>query len=88
MIVWCLSLAPADFFYSYKYNTVIQAFQNDTVNIGACVDPLTAEDAPQIQVEPSVGDSAGKTNLRRTLVLMLCSLHLKMLMQIPRDMRK
>lgn len=62
MIVWCLSLAPADFFNSYKYNTVIQVFQNDTVNIGACVDPLTAEGAPQIQVEPSVDDNAGKTD--------------------------
>ncbi|XP_044199839.1 solute carrier organic anion transporter family member 1C1-like [Thunnus albacares] len=38
----------------YKYDTVIQAFQNDTVNIAACVE---TQDVPEIQIEPSVEDS-------------------------------
>lgn len=47
--------------HSYKYDTIIQAFQNDSVNIAACVDPLKTEDAPEIQIEPSVEDNTGKT---------------------------
>uniref|UniRef100_UPI0037E76F1F solute carrier organic anion transporter family member 1C1-like n=1 Tax=Semicossyphus pulcher TaxID=241346 RepID=UPI0037E76F1F len=39
----------------YKYDTVIQVFQNDSVNIAACVDPLEKED--EIQIEPSVEDN-------------------------------
>ncbi|XP_033471055.1 solute carrier organic anion transporter family member 1C1 [Epinephelus lanceolatus] len=37
----------------YKYNTVIQVYQNDTANIAACADPLKTE-VPEIQMEPSV----------------------------------
>ncbi|KAM9334622.1 uncharacterized protein ABDE67_021176 [Symphorus nematophorus] len=40
----------------YKYNTVAQVFQNDSVNVAACVDPLKT-DVPEIQIEPSVEDS-------------------------------
>ncbi|XP_020494473.1 solute carrier organic anion transporter family member 1C1-like [Labrus bergylta] len=36
----------------YKYDTVIQVFQNDSVNIAACVDPLEKDD--EIQIEPAV----------------------------------
>ncbi|KAE8281541.1 Solute carrier organic anion transporter family member 1C1 Organic anion transporter F [Larimichthys crocea] len=39
----------------YKYDTVIQ-FQNDSVNIAACVDPLNTEHVPKIQMEPSEED--------------------------------
>ncbi|KAG8005717.1 Solute carrier organic anion transporter family member 1C1 [Nibea albiflora] len=41
----------------YKYDTVIQ-FQNDSVNIAACVDPLNTEHVPEIQMEPSRVDKA------------------------------
>nr|XP_046235642.1 solute carrier organic anion transporter family member 1C1-like [Scatophagus argus] len=41
----------------YKYNTVIQAFQNDSVKITACVDPLKIEDVPEIQIEPTAEDN-------------------------------
>ncbi|XP_047431376.1 solute carrier organic anion transporter family member 1C1-like isoform X2 [Mugil cephalus] len=41
----------------YKYDTVIQAFQNDSVSIAACVDPLKTLDIPEIHIEPSVEDS-------------------------------
>ncbi|XP_054481055.1 solute carrier organic anion transporter family member 1C1-like [Anoplopoma fimbria] len=44
------------FMGSYKYNTIIQVFQNDSVNIAACVDPLKSE-VPEIQIEPSVEDN-------------------------------
>ncbi|XP_042367572.1 LOW QUALITY PROTEIN: solute carrier organic anion transporter family member 1C1-like [Plectropomus leopardus] len=37
----------------YKYNTVIQVFQNHSVNIAACADPLRTE-VPEIEIEPSV----------------------------------
>lgn len=43
-------------FHSYKYDTVIQVFQNNSVNIAACMDP----DIPKIQIEPSVEDRKGK----------------------------
>ncbi|XP_030295951.1 solute carrier organic anion transporter family member 1C1 isoform X1 [Sparus aurata] len=42
----------------YTYDTVIQVFQNDSVNIVACVDPLKTDDVPEIQIEPSVEDNA------------------------------
>ncbi|KAG7497370.1 solute carrier organic anion transporter family member 1C1-like [Solea senegalensis] len=42
----------------YKYNTVIQVFQNDSVNTAACVDPLkTIEEAPDVQMDPSLEDN-------------------------------
>ena len=44
--------------HSYKYDTIIQAFQNDSVNIAACME---TEDVPEIQIEPSMEDSKGKT---------------------------
>lgn len=50
-------------FHSYKYDTVIQ-FQNDSVNIAACGDPLETEHVPEIQMEPSVEDKAGKYHLK------------------------
>uniref|UniRef100_A0A3Q0T6D9 Solute carrier organic anion transporter family member n=1 Tax=Amphilophus citrinellus TaxID=61819 RepID=A0A3Q0T6D9_AMPCI len=38
----------------YKYDTVIQAFQNDSLSIAACVDPLkTLDHMPEIQLEES-----------------------------------
>ncbi|XP_068442645.1 solute carrier organic anion transporter family member 1C1-like isoform X2 [Clinocottus analis] len=40
------------FMGSYKYNTIVQVFQNDSVNIAACVDPLKTE-VPEIQMEPT-----------------------------------
>lgn len=50
-------------FHSYKYDTVIQ-FQNDSVNIAACVDPLNTEHVPKIQMEPSEEDKTGKFDFR------------------------
>nr|XP_019947621.1 PREDICTED: solute carrier organic anion transporter family member 1C1-like [Paralichthys olivaceus]XP_019947622.1 PREDICTED: solute carrier organic anion transporter family member 1C1-like [Paralichthys olivaceus] len=38
----------------YKYDTVIKLFQNDSMNIAACVDTL---DVPEIQGEPSLEDN-------------------------------
>ncbi|XP_034719785.1 solute carrier organic anion transporter family member 1C1-like [Etheostoma cragini] len=40
----------------YKYNTIIEVFQNDSVNIAACADPLKTE-VLEIQIEPSVEDN-------------------------------
>uniref|UniRef100_A0A8C4DML7 Solute carrier organic anion transporter family member n=1 Tax=Dicentrarchus labrax TaxID=13489 RepID=A0A8C4DML7_DICLA len=37
----------------YKYDTIIQVFQNDSVHITACADPLKTEDVPDIQIEES-----------------------------------
>uniref|UniRef100_A0A3B5BMD4 Solute carrier organic anion transporter family member n=1 Tax=Stegastes partitus TaxID=144197 RepID=A0A3B5BMD4_9TELE len=37
----------------YKYDTVIQVFQNDSVNIAACVDPLKTVEVPEVQIEES-----------------------------------
>ncbi|KAG7215941.1 hypothetical protein INR49_031537 [Caranx melampygus] len=37
----------------YRYDTVIQVLQNDSVNIAACVDPL---EVPEIPKEPSIED--------------------------------
>lgn len=54
----------APLIFSYKYHTVVQVFQNDTVNIAACVDPLKTEDLAQIHIEPSADDNMGKTDLR------------------------
>lgn len=39
----------------YKYDTVVQLFQNDSVNVAACVDPLMQ---PEIQTEPPEDDNA------------------------------
>lgn len=47
-------------FHSYKYDTVIQLFQNDSVNIAACVDPMKTLDAPEIQIEPTAEDHKGR----------------------------
>ncbi|TNN43001.1 Solute carrier organic anion transporter family member 1C1 [Liparis tanakae] len=44
----------------YKYNTIIQVFQNESVNIAACVDPRKTE-VPEIQIEPSVENNESKT---------------------------
>ncbi|XP_025755694.1 solute carrier organic anion transporter family member 1C1 isoform X2 [Oreochromis niloticus] len=42
----------------YKYDTVIQVFQNDNLSIAACVDPLKTLDlVPEIQIEPSLEDN-------------------------------
>uniref|UniRef100_A0A3B5BGQ9 Solute carrier organic anion transporter family member n=1 Tax=Stegastes partitus TaxID=144197 RepID=A0A3B5BGQ9_9TELE len=41
----------------YKYDTVIQVFQNDSVNIAACVDPLKTVEVPEVQIEPSGEDN-------------------------------
>ncbi|XP_076578512.1 solute carrier organic anion transporter family member 1C1 [Chaetodon auriga] len=41
----------------YKYDTVIQVVQNDSMNIAACVDSLKTEDIPEIQIEPSLEDN-------------------------------
>lgn len=42
----------------YKYDTVIQVFQNDNLSIAACVDPLkTLDQVPEIQIEPSLEDN-------------------------------
>uniref|UniRef100_A0A3Q1I0S9 Solute carrier organic anion transporter family member n=1 Tax=Anabas testudineus TaxID=64144 RepID=A0A3Q1I0S9_ANATE len=38
----------------YTYDTVIQGFQNDSVNIAACADPEKTLGVPEIQMEPSV----------------------------------
>ncbi|XP_072233910.1 solute carrier organic anion transporter family member 1C1-like [Leuresthes tenuis] len=38
----------------YTYDTVIQAFQNSSVSIAACVDP---QKIPDVQIEPSVEDT-------------------------------
>lgn len=48
-------------FHSYQYDTVIQVFQNDSVNIASCVDPLKTLEVPEIQIEPSLKDNKGKT---------------------------
>uniref|UniRef100_A0A3Q3WI54 Solute carrier organic anion transporter family member n=1 Tax=Mola mola TaxID=94237 RepID=A0A3Q3WI54_MOLML len=39
------------FMRCYKYDTVIKVFQNDTVDIVACADPLKTEDALQIPIK-------------------------------------
>ncbi|XP_023278703.1 solute carrier organic anion transporter family member 1C1-like [Seriola lalandi dorsalis] len=41
----------------YKYDTIIQVFQNDSMNIAACVDPLKTLEVPEIQIEPSLEDN-------------------------------
>ncbi|XP_061570370.1 solute carrier organic anion transporter family member 1C1-like [Cololabis saira] len=41
----------------YTYDTVIQVYQNDSVNIAACVDPLTSAEEPAILTTPSVEDN-------------------------------
>ncbi|XP_022073698.1 solute carrier organic anion transporter family member 1C1-like isoform X2 [Acanthochromis polyacanthus] len=41
----------------YKYDTVIQVYHNDSMNIAACVDPLTTLEVPEIQIEPSGEDN-------------------------------
>ena len=46
------------FFHSYKYDTVIKLYQNDSVNIAACVGPL---EEPGVLVEPSLEDKKGET---------------------------
>ncbi|XP_034529556.1 solute carrier organic anion transporter family member 1C1-like [Notolabrus celidotus] len=43
------------FMGSYKYDTIIQVFQNDSVKITACVDPLEKEGG--VQIEPSIEDN-------------------------------
>lgn len=55
----------APLIFSYKYDTVVRIFQNDTVRIAACVDPLKTEDLPQIHTEPSVDDNMGKDKKRK-----------------------
>lgn len=47
-------------FHSYKYDTVIKVFQNDTADIVACADPLKTEDALQIPIKPSVDNDTSK----------------------------
>lgn len=47
-------------FHSYTYDTVIQGFQNDSVNIAACADPEKTLGVPEIQMEPSVENRKGK----------------------------
>lgn len=44
-------------FHSYKYNTIIQVFQNESMNIAAC----RKTEVLEIQIEPSVEDNASKT---------------------------
>lgn len=39
----------------YKYDTVIQVFQNNSINIAACADPVKI-DEPEVQIDPSVED--------------------------------
>ncbi|XP_074482145.1 solute carrier organic anion transporter family member 1C1 [Sebastes fasciatus] len=59
--VGCLLMAVGSFLTGlthffmgrYEYSTVIQGFQNDSVTIAACVDPLKTE-VPEVQIEPSV----------------------------------
>ncbi|MEQ2260725.1 hypothetical protein XENORESO_003285 [Xenotaenia resolanae] len=51
----------------YKYDTVIQVFQNNSVNIPACVDPVKTVDMPEIQIEPSVGDNKGISVLQTVI---------------------
>lgn len=49
-------------FCRYKYDTVIQVFQNDNLSIAACVHPLkTLDHVPEIQIEPSLEDNKGKS---------------------------
>ncbi|XP_030006596.1 solute carrier organic anion transporter family member 1C1 isoform X2 [Sphaeramia orbicularis] len=40
----------------YKYDTVIQLFQNDSMSIAACADPLKQ---PEIEIDPPVDGSKG-----------------------------
>lgn len=48
-------------FARYKYDTVVQVFQNDTASVAACVDPLKAEDGgAQMEMEPTVEDTTGE----------------------------
>lgn len=48
--------------HRYKYDTVVQVFQNDTVNFAACVDPLKIQDgSAQMEVEPTVEDQTGES---------------------------
>ncbi|XP_028249549.1 solute carrier organic anion transporter family member 1C1 [Parambassis ranga] len=54
MAVGALLTGLTHFFMGrYTYDTVIQPFQNDSVNIAACGDPLTTLDKAVIQMEPS-----------------------------------
>ncbi|XP_071358906.1 solute carrier organic anion transporter family member 1C1-like [Trachinotus anak] len=58
MAVGALLTGLTHFFMGrYKYDTVIQVFQNDSVNIAACVDPLKTLEVPEIQIEPSSEDN-------------------------------
>ncbi|XP_071752100.2 solute carrier organic anion transporter family member 1C1 [Centroberyx gerrardi] len=47
---------PHFFMGRYKYDTVIQGFQNASVSIAACVDPLKKQDVLGIQIETSAED--------------------------------
>lgn len=62
--------------YSYTYDTVIQVFQNDSVNIMACMDPLKTDDVPEIQIEPSVEDNAGKNDFHSHITELKSHSHL------------
>uniref|UniRef100_A0A668AF31 Solute carrier organic anion transporter family member n=1 Tax=Myripristis murdjan TaxID=586833 RepID=A0A668AF31_9TELE len=44
---------PHFFMGRYKYDTVIQGFQNESVSIAACLDPMVQIDVPDIQIEDS-----------------------------------
>lgn len=63
---------------SYTYDTVIQVFQNDSVNIVACVDPLKTDDVPEIQIEPSVEDNAGKNDFHSHITELNSCSHLNL----------
>ncbi|XP_056131850.1 solute carrier organic anion transporter family member 1C1 [Lampris incognitus] len=49
---------PHFFMGRYKFDTVISGFQNESVSIAACVDPLKQPDVVEIHVEPSAEDNA------------------------------
>uniref|UniRef100_A0A668A616 Solute carrier organic anion transporter family member n=1 Tax=Myripristis murdjan TaxID=586833 RepID=A0A668A616_9TELE len=48
---------PHFFMGRYKYDTVIQGFQNESVSIAACLDPMVQIDVPDIQIEPSIEEN-------------------------------
>lgn len=48
-------------FPSYKYDTFIQTVQNESVSVGACVDPLNQPDVLKIQNKSSVEHTKGTT---------------------------
>ena len=58
----------------YKFDTVIQGWENNSVSISPCLDPAAALDYPEVKIEISQDMTAGSSSADTGVHLCYCTI--------------